>query len=60
MSKRAFGNKYYSLEETSDSKAEIMRFAKKHRASGKYLVRVALTGWAKGGHKYGVWIADKK
>jgi len=60
MSKRAFGNYYYSMENSYSTKAEAKRVAKKLRAAGKYFVRVARTGWGGLGHPWAVYLRSKK
>ena len=60
MSKRAFGEYYYSMENSYDTKALAQREARKFRAGGKYYVRVAKTGWPKPGHQWAVYVRSKK
>jgi len=60
MSKRAFGNYYYSMENSYATKAAAVRDAKRFRKMGKYFVRVARTGWGKLGHPWAVYLRSKK
>lgn len=61
MSKRAFGDYYYSMENSYATKAEAQRDAARFRKTGKYFVRVARTGWrGLSGHSWAVWIRRKE
>lgn len=60
MSKRAFGEYYYSMENSYVTKREAQREAKKLKATGKYYVRVAPTGWGKAAtHQWAVYLRRK-
>ena len=60
MSKRLFGNYYYSMENSYDTKAQAQREAQRLRRTGKYYVRVGRTGWGKQGHPWAVYVRSKK
>lgn len=60
MSKRLFGDYYYSMENSYNTKAEAERDAKKIRKTSKYYVRVARTGLVRyGGHPWAVYLRRK-
>ena len=59
MSKKLFGNYYYSMENSYNTKREAERDADKLRKTGKYYVRVAKTGWGKIGHPWAVYLRSK-
>lgn len=57
MSKRLFGDHYYSMEDSYRTKGEAQKAAKRFR--GKYYVRVANTGWGPGGDRWAVYVRSK-
>ena len=58
MSKRAFGNYFYSMEDSYAKKSDAQKAAKELRGKG-YLVRVAETGWSRWADKWAVYIRRK-
>lgn len=58
MSKRLFGEHYYSMEDSYKTKAEAQRAARGLRGE-KYYVRVANTGWGPRGDPWAVYLRCK-
>ena len=60
MGKRAFGQWYYSMENSYPTKAEAQREANKIKKEGVYFVRVAPTNWGPyASHKWAVFVRRK-
>ena len=58
MSKKLFGNYYYSMENSYRTKKEAQKDAKKFRAGGKYFVRVSSSGFST--EPWAVFVRSKK
>ncbi|MFA5049041.1 MAG: hypothetical protein WC516_08510 [Patescibacteria group bacterium] len=59
MSKRAFGGHYYSMSDSYPNRIQAEYNATKIRKTGKYLVRVAKSGFGKGNNEYAVYVREK-